>query len=223
MLTDGNHQFDDREASRQTEAWWGGALALAGIIGPVWFTILVIVQGFLQPAYSHVRLPISALAAWPTGWIQILNFCVVAVLTMSFAVGLHVHVQRTPWGSVGFALLIMGGVGLLLAGVFPWKMVNGVPTETPPHVVGAITTFAATGLGLVVFSQRMRADPRWRDLATYTMFTGIAVLLLFIMVGLFAIEDGAPLHPWAGLIQRVLCAVWFVCLIVLALRLRKTP
>jgi hypothetical protein len=99
-------------------------------------------------------------------------------------------------------------------------MVNGVPTETPAHVVGAITSFAAAGLGLVVYSQRMRTDPRWRDLSAYTMGTGIAVLLLFVTVGFFAVDDGTPLHPWAGLIQRVLCAVWFTCLIVLALRLR---
>ena len=31
----------------------------------------------------------------------------------------------------------------------------------------------------------------------------------------------SPLHAWAGLLQRVLCGVWFTCLIVLALRLRR--
>jgi len=46
--------------------------------------------------------------------------------------------------------------------------------------------------------------------------------VLFITVGFFAIDDGAPLHPWAGLVQRILCVVWFTCLIVLALRLRNT-
>ena len=194
--------------------------ALAGIIAPPLFTTLVIVQGFLQPDYSHVRMPISALAAWPLGWIQILNFCISAALTIVFAVGLHAGVQPTTRGVVGSALLALSGVGLLLAGVFPWKMVNGVPTETPAHAVGAITTFAAAGLGLVVFSRRMHADPRWHDLSAYTMATGIAVLLLFITVGFFAVDDGTPLHPWAGLIQRVLCAVWFTCLIALALRLR---
>ena len=124
-------------------------------------------------------------------------------------------------GALGFALLVTGSVGLVLTGVFPWRMVKGVPTEPPAHALGAITIFAANGLGLVVFSQRMRADPRWRDLSTYTMFTGITVLILFIVVGFFAIDDGAPLHPWAGLLQRILCAVWFSCLIVLALRLRR--
>lgn len=94
------------------------------------------------------------------------------------------------------------------------------PTETAPHVIGAVMVFTATGLGLIVFSRRMIADPRWRDLATYTTFTGIAVLLLFVVVGFFAIDDGAPLHAWAGFLQRVLCAVWFTGLIVIALRLR---
>lgn len=195
-------------------------LALAGIIGPIWFTTLVVVQGVLLPDYSHVRMPISALAAWPTGWIQTLNFYVTGALAIAFGFGLHHAVQPTRQGRTGFVLLVMGGIGVVLAGVFPWRMVDGVPTETPPHVVGAVMTFAATGLGLIVFSRRMVADPRWRDLATYTMYSGIAVLLLFVTVGFFAIDDGAPLHAWAGLIQRVLCAVWFACLIVLAVRVR---
>ena len=196
-------------------------VALAGIIGPALFTILVVVQGLLQPDYSHVMMPISALAAWPAGWIQILNFFVVGTLTVLFAFALHAGVQPTPRGAVGLAFMVLGGVGIVMAGVFPWKMVDGVPTETPAHVAAAVTTFAATGLGFVVFSRRLRADPRWRDLSTYTMATGIAVLLLFITVGFFAVDDGTPLHPWAGLIQRILCAVWFACLIVLALRLRR--
>ena len=116
------------------------ALALAGIVGPIWFTTLVVLQGFLQPDYSHVRLPISALGAWPTGWIQSLNFYVTGALGMAFALALHRGVQLERrvgdpesrcWSSVESASCS--------AGLFPWKMVDGVPTETPPHVIGAIT------------------------------------------------------------------------------------
>ena len=145
------------------------ALALAGIVGPISFTTLVVLQGLLLPDYSHVRLPISALAAWPTGWIQNVNFYIAGVLTIAFAVALHHGVQRTRRAGAGVALLGLGGLGLVWAGIFPWKMVDGVPTETAPHVIGAVTVFTATGLGLIVFSRRMIADPRWRDLATYTM------------------------------------------------------
>ena len=196
-------------------------LALAGIVGPVLFTLLVILQGLLIPAYSHVRLPISALAAWPTGWIQTLNFWAVGVLNIVFAYALHRSVQPARRGAMGVPLLVLGGIGIVLAGVFPWVMVNGVPTETPPHVVGAITTFAATGLGWLMFSRRMSDDRRWRDLSAYTMATSVAMLVLFVALGFFAVDDGTPLHPWAGLLQRVLCAVWFTLLIVLAIRVRR--
>ena len=124
-------------------------LALAGIIGPVWFITLVVVQGLLLPDYSHVRMLISALAAWPTGWIQNLNFYVFGALTIAFALALHRAVQPTRRGTAGFALLVMSGIGVELSGVFPWRMVDGVPTVTPPHVVGAIMAFAAAGLGMI--------------------------------------------------------------------------
>jgi len=209
----------DREAEPRTQSW-ARTLALAGIIGPIWFISLIVLQGFLLPDYSHVEMAVSALAAWPTGWIQDLNFYVSGVLTITFAFALHRAVLPTRRGIAGFVLLALGGLGEVLDGVFPWVMIDGVPTETPPHVVAAILTFAATGLGFLVFSRRMFADPRWRDLATYTMYTGVTVLLLFVAVGFFAIDDGTPLHPWAGLIQRVLGAVWFACMIVLARRIR---
>src|SRR6187401_1332118 len=90
-------------------------LALAGIVGPIWFTTLVIIQGFLLADYSHVRLPISALAAWPTGWIQNINFYVTGVLGMAFAVALHHGVQPTRRGGAGVAALVLGGLGLVWA------------------------------------------------------------------------------------------------------------
>lgn len=196
-------------------------LALAGIIGPVMFATLIVVQGFLLPDYSHVRLPISALAAWPTGWIQVLNFYIFGALTIAFAHALHCAVRLTRGGVIGFALLAFSGVGLILDGIFSWQMVDGMPRETAPHVVGAIIVFIGTGLGLIWFSRRCVADPQWRDLATYTMASGIAVVVLFVMAGVLAMGEGTKLHPWAGLIQRGVCGVWFACVIVLASRTRS--
>jgi hypothetical membrane protein len=195
-------------------------LALAGIIGPLWSTTLIVVQGALHPDYSHVKMPISALAAWPTGWIQNLNFYISGVLILLFIVGLNGAVRPTPRGRAGFALLLIGGMALMMNGVFPWKMIDGVPTEPPAHAASAITTFAATGVGMIVFSRRMNADARWRRHAAYTLWSGIVVLILFVIVGFFAVDNGAPLHEWTGLIQRILVGVWLSWMIVLALALR---
>jgi hypothetical membrane protein len=193
-------------------------LAVAGIAGPLFFTTLVVAQGIWQPDYSHVEMPISALAAWPAGWLQNLNFFVSGMLLIAFTVFLHAVIRPTRFGRVGIGLLVAGAVGLFLAGVFPWIRVNGVPTETPPHALAAILTFSATSAGLIVLSRRAAADPRWCDLSAYILATGIVMFLLFIVVGFFAIEPGAPFHAWTGLIQRMLVAVWFACLLRMAWR-----
>lgn len=193
-------------------------LAIAGIIGPVWFATLVIVQGILQPDYSHVAMPISALAAWPTGWMQNLNFLVTATLTAAFAIGVHGAIRPTRFGLVGIALVLASCVGLLVVGLFPWINVNGVPTETPPHAVGAVLTFSAASIGLMILSRRMAGDPQWRGLSSYVLATGIAMLILFIIVGGFALEEGTPFHRWVGLVQRVLVAIWLICMMVISRR-----
>jgi hypothetical membrane protein len=196
-------------------------LGIAGIIGPICFIALVIAQGILQPDYSHTLMPISALAAWPAGWMQNFNFFVSATLLMGFTVGLHAAIRSTRLGVVGIVLLLTGCVGLFLAGLFPWINVDGVPTETPQHVVAAILTFSCASTGLIVLSHRVAADPRWHDLSVYVLATGIVMLLLFIVVGFFAIDEGMPFHRWAGFLQRVLVAVWFACILVMARRVLR--
>jgi hypothetical membrane protein len=173
----------------------------------------------MQPDYSHVAMPISALAAWPAGWLQNLNFFVLAALLAAFAVGVNGAIRPTRFGLLGTVLLFGNALGVFLSGLFPWIDVNGVPTETRPHVLAAVLTFSSASLGLMMLARRMKADPLWRDLAAYVFATGVVMLALFVVVGGFAVEEGAPLHRWAGLLQRLLVLVWFSCLIVMARRM----
>jgi hypothetical protein len=132
--------------------------AIAGMIATVWFTTLVIVQGLVQPDYSHIALPISALTAWPAGWLQRLNFYVTATLMAAFTLSLHRTVRPTRFGLVGIVLLLASCAGIFLAGVFPC---------------------------------------------------------------FFAIEEGTPFHAWAGFLQRLLVAIWFAGILVMARRVLR--
>jgi len=195
-------------------------LAFAGITAPIIFTVLVIVQGMIQPEYSHVVMPISALAVWPWGWIQTANFYTCGLLMMAYAAGLHFGIRPTPAGLVGPAILTLSGVGLVLAGVFPMiRDAAGTIVEPPGHAVAAILTFLDAGVGLAVISRRMSRDPVWQSLATYALASGIAILALFVVMAAFAVPEDGPVHAWFGLLQRVVLAVWFPCTIVLAVRL----
>jgi hypothetical membrane protein len=119
---------------------------------------------------------------------------------------------------MGTVLLLGSCAGVVMAALFPWINVNGVPIETPAHVVGAVLSFLCGSTGIIVLSRRMAADPEWRGLSSYSLASGAVMLVLFIAVGFFAIDEGAPFHPWTGLLQRVLVAVWITWTIVMALR-----
>jgi hypothetical protein len=199
------------------------ALAVAGIVGPILFTVAFVVQGlFRLDEYSPVAEVVSALEAGPGGWVQQVNFVVFGLLTIAFAVGLHLGLRPTRWGIIGPSLLVLSGVALVWAAVFPLREdAAGLTYDPGLHIVGGITYFLSSAVGLIMVSWRLAADARWRHLASYTLVTGIVAVALFLALRVFVAPEDAPLHAWAGLGQRIVLAVLFPCMVVLALRLLR--
>jgi len=195
--------------------------AVAGIAGPIIFTALVVVQALLNPEYNHLALPISALAAWPSGWIQNINFFVLGVLMVAYAIGLNLGMRQGKGGLIGPALLVVSGLGLLVAGSFPMSRAGTAFVVPPGHLVGAVLSFLGAGIGLVVISRLLTSDPGWRWLSTYTLMTGFAMLMLFLVTFTVGRSPDSPLGPWGGLIQRLTVLLWFACTMILAWRLRR--
>lgn len=202
---------------------WSLALpAWAGIIGPVLFTATFLAQeAFRRSEYDPLAEPVSALEAGPNGWIQQVNFVVFGVLTIAFALGLHRGLRSTRAGITGPALLFLSGIGLLLAATFPLRQdAAGVTYDPGGHVVAGFMFFLTSAVGLTVVSRRLAHDPRWRSLATYSLAAGIVAVVGFLVGGGLVMPDGAPLHDWAGLYQRLLVvAIVFPCRIILSIRL----
>lgn len=193
------------------------ARLILGGLAPLPFLAIVILQAAVQTGYSHVAHPISALAAFPLGWIQNINFYLLGTFTVAYAIGVHFAISPCPRGVIGPTLFGLGGVGLILCGLFPWRQENGVLVEPAGHAVAAITLFLGMSLGHMVISRRMRRDPAWTSLASYVLGSGIVMLLLFFAVA-YSLEPGSPLAPWTGLLQRVLVLVWTACTSTVALR-----
>jgi len=197
-------------------------LAVTGIVGPILFAVVAVVHSLLRSDHSLVALPISALATGPSGWVQDVNFLITGIVLLAYPIGLHLEVRQRRWGAVGSALLVLSGAGLVLAGVFPAVDASGAfSNEQVGHTVAAFIAFLGTGIGLIVISRRLAGDPRWRDLAAYTLATGIATVVLFFGFGALAEQPGALLHPWMGLFQWVMVAVWLTCTVVLSFRLLR--
>jgi len=197
--------------------------AVAGMIGPLLFTVGFVVQGlFRHHEYDPIAETVSALEAGPNGWIQQLNFFVFGILMMIFGAGLGFGL-RTRRRRIASAVVLWWAVGLLMAGLFPLRENADGQTYDPTelHRPNGAVFFLSTWVGLAILSWCLRSDLRWRDLVPYTMITSVALAILFGVLAALAIPDSGPLHPWAGLLQRLVLAVWLPCLVVLAARLRK--
>jgi len=202
-------------------------LAEASIFAPIVFTVGFVVQGFLRTdlrsGYNPIAQQISDLTAGPYGWVQQVNFVVFGLLLIAFAVGLHRGVRKArPW-MIGPALVAWNGVELVIAGIFPLRedAAGHIYDPLGVHMVNGTIFFLSIGVVLVVMARQFARDERWRGLATYTLVTGIALLVMVLLNGFLAEMAQAPLHPWLGLIQRAILAVWLPCLVILALRLRR--
>lgn len=210
-----------RSSNRRPGPAW---LAVAGIVGPILFTVAFIVQGlFRLQEYSPISETVSALEAGPNGWIQQVNFVVFGILTLAFAVGLHRGTRPSQAGIAGPTILALSAVGLVLAAVFPLaEDASGATFDPAGHMVAGLTYFLSSAVGLVVLSRRLARDPAWWSVSNYALVAGLAALLGFVATGVLVQPDAAPLHEWGGLAQRVLIlGVLFPCTIVLAMRLLR--
>jgi uncharacterized protein DUF998 len=215
-------------------------LLLCGVIGPLLFIVVLLIEGATRPGYNAIQTQGSYLALTDQGWEQITNFIVCGSLIIAFAVGLR-RIWPTGRASVWGPLLIgLFGLGLVIAGLFvadpgggypPGAPINGTPQTWHGwvHGINGLLLFNVTlPAACFVLARRFAADPQYRHWATYSWMTGAFILLASLIISTFilpfAYKAGFPVVD--GLIQRVLIIIGWVWLALTALRLflqeRKT-
>lgn len=218
---------DDSRVVTSTQSALIRWAAMAGIAGPVLFTVGFLVQEQLRRGeYDPIREVVSALAAGDRGWMQQLNFVALGVLTMVFAVGLHRGLPPGRTGIVGPAALFISGAANLLGTIFPLREDAAGATYDPGgHQIAGMLFFASSAVALIAMSRRCAADPRSRTFSRWILAAGVIMALSFPLMGALVLPDDAPLHDWAGLAQRlIVLALLFPARIALAVHLlRMTP
>jgi len=207
-------------------------LLLCGVIGPLLFILVFLIEGATRPGYSAWRTHVSYLALSNQGWEQIANFIVCGSLIIAFAVGLR-RIWRTGRASVWGPLLIgLFGLGLVIAGVFvadpgggypPGAPVNGIPQTWHAwvHGISGLLLFnVVLPAACFVLARRFAADPQNRHWATYSWITGALILVISIVSTIaLPIAENAGFPVVDGLIQRVVIIMGWVWLALTALRL----
>lgn len=168
--------------SRSTRVLLTGAALAAPLLVVVWA-----VQALTRDGFRPTFHPMSLLALGDGGWVQVANFVVCGLLLVGGGVGLARTLdpgRLTRWAS---ALVVLMGVGLVVAGVFVTDASAGFPAGAPSgapetswhgavHQVGFVLTQLAFVALAVVLAVRFRRSGR-RDWAVACVVALLAAIL----------------------------------------------
>jgi hypothetical protein len=167
-------------------------LGYGALAGPLYVAVSL-AQALLRRGFELTRHEWSLLADGPSGWIQVVNFCLSGAMVLAFAVGLRRAL--TPGRGARWAPRLIGlyGLGLVGAGVFRADPALGFPPGTADgpaaiswhgllHLVSATVGFAGLIAACFVMAARFATEGRrgWAigsrlvGLAFATGFAGVA-------------------------------------------------
>ena len=208
-------------------------LLAGGLVGPLLFIAVFLIEGATRPGYSVWRNYVSQLALSDQGWEQIANFLVCGLLCIGFAVGLR-RIWRSGRASVWGPLLIgVFGLGLVVAGLFVTDPAMAYPPGTTLnsrvhtwhgtiHGINAIVVFPALTLACFVLARRFAIEPHNRGWASYSRITGGLNLVLFVLGNASAVlDEKGVLQAPTGLIQRAEIIIGWGWIALTALRLLR--
>jgi hypothetical protein len=190
-------------------------LLWAGVVGPPLFVAVFLVDGLIHPAYNPVTDFVSELSRGELGWLQIINFLVLAAALLTFAVGIYWGTRRGPGSVAGAALFALMGTSLVVAGLAVTDAHTST-VQTPTgnlHNLSALPAFASLIAACFVFSRRFRGVMR-----TYSIVSGV-----FVLVFLFATFLVGPPLGIIGVVQRILIIGGWAWITILALALHSEP
>lgn len=218
-ITLGYAQFEFKFSTMKREVF--RFLALGGIIGPILFTTITILCGYLQADYNLLNNFVSELGATNSSTELLMNyigFIPSGLFFSLFGLSLLIIVSKKLSSRIGSLFIILFGLGMTTAGMFSCD--PGCPSigtlESIIHDSVSAVTFISAILGIVLLGFSFKKMYTFRNISLYTILTGlISLILLIIMINSFESRD------LTGLWQRLLLLSIFSWTIMIGLRIFK--
>ena len=195
--------------------------ATCGVVAPIFFTLMVIIEGFMVTGYNHMTQQMSDLGAYALygskALLQNLNFTVFGILIVTFALGLNQQLPSLRSTTVTLALF---GIIFFLLGFFPDE-----PTPWPAaaHYLLAWTSGVLIFLSILFTWRRLRKpirdeDVGWTGYGRFSLVILVLGIISYVLFGVF----GQPGSPVEGLLQRVSFIFLFLWIEAMAIKLLQS-
>lgn len=212
--------------------WLSRLLITGGVVGPLLFVVVFLLEGATRPGYNAFHQQVSYLSLGAEGWVQVVNFLLYGLLISGFACGVWRLLRpgcSALWGAI---LLGVYGLALILAGLFVTDPGLGYPpgaSRSPQtlhgtiHGVAGLLVFVSISAATMVLARRFAGDPLWRGWALSSLLTGLLTLVLFVITTILSALDQQGVLPNSptGLFQRVDILLAWGWIALLALRLLR--
>ena len=206
---------------------------VAGVVAPLLFTAVWLLDGATRAGYDPMRHQVSLLSLGDRGWLQVASFLVTGVLLLVFAHGLRQVLQAGAARRAVPGAIAVSGVGLVLAGVFSTQPMFGYPPGTPEGLAAAVTLtdvlhlLAAFLLFAGLLALPVALARRWWLAGDRGWAIASATIAIVVFIA-FGLSGGGPsgelLVPAAsGLLQRVSLVAGLGWVLVLAVRSIREP
>jgi hypothetical membrane protein len=194
--------------------------SLAGITAPLLFTTMTLVCSTLRPGYDHLNQFISELGATGSSHADLMNFAgfIPSGLLMAiFGVALLKLLPRNILTRIGAALIILFGVGVIIAGSFscdPGCPQRGGSFENSIHDGISGPAFLSATTGILLFGISFRTLSVWKGLWIYSLVSAL-LSYGFIMLLVSSLDS----RVLTGLWQRLLLATIFLWCGIVAIKI----
>lgn len=193
--------------------------ALGGIIGPILFTLVVIISAALRPNYNHLHDFISALGASETTTEHFMNFIgfILTGLFMAlfgFSLFMYLRASKSFLSIIGALLILAFGLGMITAGIYSCDAdcFESVTKEGVIHGQVSAVTFPSVILGILLLGISFRKQVAFRKFMWYTLISAVlAGVFMVNMIGTF------ETRAFTGLWQRLLLFTVFTWTAVIGL------
>jgi len=201
-------------------------LLWTGIIAPILFAIVFMIDGFLKPGYSAYSEAISYLEVGTYGWIQQANFLLLGLLLSAFLVG---YIQRMRpilgqgWLYAGCTFLALSDLGWILAGLFIPNTFLAPQFGWPAvlHQVAFDMVFLPLTIAWVILGVKFVLTRGWRVYGCYSLIIGLPLTAFSIISVIHLINPtlvagivGNTTPPNDGVTNRIVLLIapiaWYV-------------
>jgi hypothetical membrane protein len=194
-------------------------LTRIAIIGPIFFTILVLILGSITPGYNHITQQISELGvrnASTAIYLNTIGTPVLGLSIISFSFACKLALEETRITRLGYQLFLLGGICMFIAGVFPCDP-GCIPVTFTGTVHETVSNIGFFGIILApfLFAAFFRKKSEWSYFWLPTMCVG---LLTVIIVPIYLFEVFASSN---GAIQRILLFVLLAWMVFVAYKIHQ--